>query len=378
MALKGIKVVEFMGLAPGPLCGTILADFGASVTVIQRIEPPPFDIMSNGKRLLSVNLKTKEGVDVVKKLCLASDVLLDTFRPGVMEKMRLGPEELLKKNSHLIYARLTGYGQNSFCKSMAGHDINYVAMSGILSLLSKDNHPPTPPVNLLADFAGGSLLCALGIVLALFERTKSGKGQVIDNSMTEGVSYIATWLFKSRNLPIWMGKAGNNILDGGYAYYYTYETKDGKFMAVGAIEPQFYSNLIKGLNLDETEYPQIGDAEKCKKKFQEVFLTRTQEEWCELFENIDACVTPVLEFDNVDKYKYYSSGTSYFRDNDNLIVPTPAPKLTRTPGISVSKNSLPKPGQHTVEILKELGYSKTEINNLITNGHVYAYKKASL
>lgn len=343
-----------------------------------QIGSAPFDILSNGKRVLSVNLKTKEGVEVVKKVCLTSDVLLDTFRPGVMEKMRLGPEVLLKENSRLIYARLTGYGQNSFCKGMAGHDINYVAMSGILSLLRKDNHPPMPPINLLADFVGGSLICALGIVLALFERNKSGNGQVIDNSMTEGVSYIATWLFKSRNLPIWTGKPGNNILDGGCAFYNTYETKDGKFMAVGALEPQFYSNFIKGLNLEESKYPQTGDTEESKRKFEEVFLTKSQEEWCKVFDSIDACVTPVLEFDNIDKYKYHSSGTSYFRNDENVIVPTPAPKLSRTPGVSVNNNSLPKPGQHTIEILKELGYNKTEITNLITNGHVYAYKKSSL
>ncbi|KAI8435732.1 hypothetical protein MSG28_003974 [Choristoneura fumiferana] len=190
MALKGIKVVEMLGLAPGPLCGTILADFGASVTVVQKILQSPFDVMSNGKRMLSVDLKSKEGVYIIRKLCSSSDILLDTFRPGVMEKLGLGPEILLRENSGLIYARLSGYGQTGFYKSKAGHDINYVAMSGILSALSNQGAPPSPPVNLIADFAGGSFMCALGILLALYERTKSGKGQIVDASMTEGAAYL--------------------------------------------------------------------------------------------------------------------------------------------------------------------------------------------
>ncbi|XP_037297829.1 alpha-methylacyl-CoA racemase-like [Manduca sexta] len=378
MALTGIKVLEVMGLAPGPLCGTILADFGASVTVVQKTEPFPFDVMSRGKRMISINLKSKEGVHIFKKLSASSDVVLDTFRPGVMEKLELGPEQLLKQNPRLIYARLTGYGQSGFCKNMAGHDINYVAMSGVLSLLSKNQEPPIPPINLLADFAGGSAMCVLGILLALFERTKSGKGQVLDASMTEGLSYVATWLFKSRDLPIWLGEAGTNVLDGGVPFYNTYKTNDGKFMAVGALEPQFYSNFLKGLQLCETEYSQIGDHEKCKKKFAEVFLSKTQEEWCQIFDNLDACVTPVLDFDSVDKYKYHTFRKSYNRDNDGKIVPEPAPRLSRTPGKSVGCESKSKAGQHTIEILKELGYEDNKIEEFIKKGHVYVNKKAQL
>ncbi|CAH0603000.1 unnamed protein product [Chrysodeixis includens] len=378
MALKGVKVVEMMGLAPGPLCGTILADFGATVTVVQKMDPNPFDVMSNGKRMISVNLKSKEGVNVVKDLCSASDVVIDTFRPGVMEKLGLGPELLIKQNPRLIYARLTGYGQNGFYKNKAGHDINYVGMSGVLSLLGRNKQPPNPPLNILSDFAGGGVLCALGIAMALFERTQSGKGQVIDTSMTEGAAYIGKWLFKSRNLPIWGGEPGTNALDGGLACYQTYKTKDNKFMAVGALEPQFYSSFLKGLELSEDDYSQVGNTEQSKQKFQEIFLTKTQDEWCQIFQNLDACVTPVLELDSVDTHKYRASDSSYHRDANNMVVPEPAPRLVRTPGVSTAHKPLPEPGQHTIEILMELGYKKADIEELIKKDHVYAKRKSNL
>lgn len=332
--------------------------------------------MSNGKKMLSLNLKTKEGVDVFKKLCASSDVLIDTFRPGVMEKLGLSPNLLLKENSRLIYARLTGFGQTGYYKAKAGHDINYVAMSGILSILGKNNEPPRPPINLLADFAGGSLVSALGILMALFERSVSGKGQEIDCSMTAGLAYLTTWIYKSRNLPIWSGEPGTNALDGGLPCYRTYKTKDGKFMAVGALEPQFYSNFLKALQLPESEYSQMDS--QCKHKFEEIFLTKTQDEWCQIFDNADACVTPVLNLDSIDKYKYYSKDQSFFRDSNNSIVPEVAPKLSRTPGESTSRKQLPAAGQHTIEILKELGYKNNTIKELIDNGHVYAPPKSHI
>ncbi|XP_026756943.1 alpha-methylacyl-CoA racemase [Galleria mellonella] len=378
MALKGIKVIEMMGLAPGPFCGSILADFGASVTVVQKIEPSPFDVMSNGKRMISVNLKTKEGVNILRKLCASSDVFLDTFRPGVLEKLGLGPNSLLEENSRLIYARLTGFGQKGNLKLKGGHDINYAAVSGVLSLLRNKKEPPRPPINLLADFAGGSVLCAFGILLALFERTKSGKGQIVDASMTEGLAYIASWLFRSRNLPIWSGEPGTNILDGGAPFYRTYKTKDNKYMAVGALEPKFYSNFLKGLGLSEDDYSQGEDIEHHMKIFEEVFLQKTQNEWCQIFDNLDACVTPVLDFDSIDNEKYYISDNLFKRNANNTIVPKPAPGLSNTPGISVGLQPLPQPGQHTIQVLKELGYDDYVINDLIKQGCVYASQKSNL
>ncbi|CAK1550083.1 unnamed protein product [Leptosia nina] len=378
MALKGVKVIEMIGLAPGPVCGTILADFGATVTVVHKLDPPPFDVMSSGKKMLSVNLKSNEGVDIIKKLCASTDVFIDTYRPGVLEKNGLGPNTLMKENSRLIYARLSGYGQTGYYKDKPGHDINYAGISGVLSMLTRKEQPPFPPLNLLADFAGGSLLTALGIVLALFERTMSGKGQVIDLSMTEGAAYVANWLFKSRSLPIFSQDPGKNILDGGVAFYNTYKTKDGKFMAVGALEPLFYSNFIKGLQLSEDVYYQGADQEMCQRKFQDVFLTKTQEEWTVIFDKLDACVTPVVYFDEVDKNQCNASRKSFYIDHNNNIAPEPAPKFSRTLPVATGKEAPPKHGQHTSEILTELGYSKTDIHELINKGCVYATEKSKL
>lgn len=334
--------------------------------------------MSNGKRMISVNLKSKEGIEVVKKLCTSADVLLDTFRPGVMEKLGLGPDILAKLNERLVYARLTGYGQTGHFKDKAGHDINYVGMSGILSLLRKGNHPPLPPVNLAADFAGGSLVCALGILMALLERTKSGKGQVVDASMTEGIAYIGTWIFKSRNLPIWGNEPGSNILDGGAPFYATYKTKDDKYMAVGALEPQFYKNFLQGLGLSQEKYSQMGDFHSSKKKFEEIFLTKTQSEWSIIFENLDACVTPVVEVNNVTEHPCLTSRQTFYKDQDDLVVPQTAPKLSRTPGNSVGRLPLPQPGQDTINILKELNYTNAQINDLVKEGHVYGKVNSNL
>ncbi|CAG4944200.1 unnamed protein product [Colias eurytheme] len=378
MALRGIKVVEMIGLAPGPVCGSILADFGATVTVVSKIEPSPVDVMCTGKRMISVNLKSKEGVSVVKKLCASSDVLIDTYRPGVLEKLGLGPEALMKENTGLIYTRLSGFGQGGYYRDKPGHDINYVAVSGVLSMLQKDGQPPKPPINLLADFAGGSMISALGILMALFERTKSGKGQQIDASMVEGTAYVANWLFKSRNLPFLNQEPGKNILDGGAACYDTYRTKDDKFMAVGAIEPHFYSNFLKGLQLLEDDYNQYGDEEQNRKKFQEIFLTKTQDEWVAIFDELDACVTPVVEYNEVHKHKCNASRSSFYIDHNNLVAPEPAPRLSRTLAEASGKKQQTIHGQHTVEVLLELGYSKVEINNLLDRGIVYAMRKSNL
>ncbi|CAH0404946.1 unnamed protein product [Chilo suppressalis] len=376
MALKGIKVIEFQGLAPGPFCGAILADFGASVTVISKLDPVPYDVFTNGKRIIAVDMKTKEGVNIIKKMCSSADVLLDTFRPGVMEKLDLGPNSLTKINSGLIYARLTGFGQSGLYKDKAGHDINYEAMSGVLSLLGRNGEPPVPPLNILADFAGGSMLCAFGILLALYERTKSGKGQIVDCAMTDGLTYLSSWIFRSRPLPLWEGEPGSNLLDGGYAAYRTYKTKDGKFMAVGALEPKFYLNFLKGLQLSPENYEQfdIGN----HKKFADIFLTKTQAEWCQIFDDLDACVTPVLEINSMMEHKYHKSKQNKLKSNNNTIIPEPQPSLSRTPGVSVGRESPTMPGQHTIHILKELGYSKVQIEELLKKGIVYANRKSNL
>lgn len=321
------------------------------------------DCLKNGKRSLALNLKDKKGIEILKKLTAKSDVLIEPFRSGVMESLGLGPQTLQDINPRLIYARLTGFGQSGPYASMAGHDINYVATSGVLSFLGRKNEKPTPPVNLLADFGGGGLTCALGIILALFEREKSGKGQVIDCSMVEGTAYLSSWLFRSQQLPIWGNERGNNVLDTGSHFYDTYETSDGKYMAVGALENQFYDILVEKLNTDGLS-EQWNDFEWKKKILKAVFKTKTREEWCKIFDGTDACVTPVLEHNEAPNHPHNKERESFIRLENGIVAPKPAPKLNRTPGVSMADVPDVENGADTEDILLELGYTKNDIEQL--------------
>ncbi|KFV61926.1 Alpha-methylacyl-CoA racemase, partial [Dryobates pubescens] len=288
---------------------------------------------------------------------------------GVMEKLGLGPEVLLQENPRLIYARLTGFGQTGKYAKSAGHDINYLALSGVLSKLGRKDEKPYAPLNLLADFAGGGVMCAMGIVTALYERTKSGKGQVIDASMVEGVAYLSSFLWKSQNLGLWSRPRGENLLDSGAPFYDTYQTSDGKFMAVGAIEPQFYEQFIKGLGLDSDKIPSqlnFSDWPEMKKKIASVFAQKTQAEWCSIFDATDACVTPVLSFDEVASHQHNKQRSSFIKNNAGEISPRPAPLLSRTPAVPSIKRD-PFIGEHTQEILLENGFTKEEIAKLYSD-----------
>jgi len=365
LPLDGIKVIEIAGLAPAPFAGMVLADFGASVIRIDKFTHNfNMDILSRNKRSISVNLKSPIGISILKRLiCCNTDILIEPFRPGVMEKLGLGPDVLCNLNEKLIYVRLTGFGQKGKFSNMAGHDINYLAVSGILSLLGRKDENPMFPLNILADFAGGGLISVLGILLALIERSKSGKGQVIDVAMVDGVKYLATYphLMKLTN-QMWIEPRGENILDGGAHFYEIYKTKDNKFMAVGALEPQFYAELLKKLNLNANSLPFQFDNSKwneMKQLFTNIFKTKTQEEWAQIFYKSDACVTPVYEL----SYK----------------IPEPAPKLHKISGelinINNNKNYFLKPGKHSKEILKEHGYNEDEIKEFsiknVVNGLNY-------
>ncbi|BFY97282.1 hypothetical protein BsWGS_00322 [Bradybaena similaris] len=374
MALKGIQVIELAGLAPVPFCGMVLADFGARVIRIDRPSGAFVgDTLSRGKQSVTVNLKKQEGLNVIKKLCKSADVLIEPYRPGVMEKLGLGPELLMTANPRLIYARLTGYGQNGSMKHKAGHDVNYIAMSGVLSKLGRHNERPYAPVNLLADFAGGGLVCALGIVLALYERSVSGKGQVIDASMVEGSAYVASFLDSNQNT-LFAGERGRNLLDGGAAFYDTYETKDGQHMAVGALEPKFYADLVKGLGLQESEISQADDQDKQRELFKEIFLTKTRDEWVAAFEGLDACVTPVLSTEEAAEHPHNKGRGAFLRGDMNVLQSCPAPRLSRTPGIN-QQLPLPKVGEHTITVLTEFGFSNAEINELIKSGALFQAPK---
>lgn len=376
MALAGIRVIELAGLAPAPFCGMILADFGASVIRVDRTKAGmALDTQGRGKRSLAINLKTAAGVGLLKKLCLESDVVLEPYRKGVMEKLGLGPHELLKENPRLIYARLTGYGQNGPLSLAAGHDINYLAMSGLLSRLGRSGEKPYAPLNLVADFGGGGLTCALGILLALLERTKSGKGQIVDASMVEGAAYMGSFVWKSQRIGMWPNPRGHNMLDSGAPFYDTYQTSDGKYMAVGAIEPQFYKELLKGLKLDSTKLPSqrsFDDWPHIRRIFTECFGSKTQSEWTEIFDGTDACVTPVLSFEEVSSHPHNQQRESFIKASDGGESPRPAPVLYRTPAEPCLKPD-PMIGEHTVDILEEYGLTAVQIEQLLAAGIVESH-----
>ncbi|KAF9168308.1 hypothetical protein DFQ26_009527 [Actinomortierella ambigua] len=352
--LAGIKVLEIAGLAPAPFAGMVLADFGADVIRIDRsTSSMNFDVLARNKRSVAINLKSPAGIETLIRLVEKADVIIEPFRPGVMERLGLGPDVLLAKNPRLIYARMTGFGQEGHYSKMAGHDLNYLAISGVLNTLGRDGERPAFPINLLADFAGGGFMCAFGVLLALHERTLSGKGQVIDAAMIHGVKYLGSFIYNMHKFGAFFREPrGTGQLDGGAHYYDSYKTKDGKWMAVGAIEAEFYDLLLKGLGLDPVRdnLPRQTDAKewpRMKELFTKLFAEKTQEEWVAIFDLTDACVTPVLD--------YYS-----------MPPPAAAPSLSRTPALPVKAEQGPLDvGCHTTEVLLEAGLSKAEIQELV-------------
>jgi len=371
--LTGIKVVEMAGLAPSPYCGMLLSDFGADVVIVDRpskgspeipnIMPKnPFD---RGKRSIRINLKTDQGVEIVRRMIRDFDVLLEPYRPGVMETLGLGPDEAFKLNPGLIYARLTGWGQNGPYASMAGHDINYIGLSGALSLFRRKGEKPLPPCNLLGDFAGGGMLCAMGILLALIERNNSGKGQIVDAAMVDGAANLSVLFYGLLANHLMTLDIGSNMLDSGAHYYQTYETADGKFVAVGAIEGRFYSELIKGLGIDSSSLPHQNDMQRWPEmtnRFAGVFKTKTRDEWAAVFEGKDACVAPVLDLNEVDQHPH-NREREVIIDIDGVPQPAPAPRLSRTPGKVTKAGGLM--GSDMREILTELGYPEEKIKELL-------------
>ncbi|XP_048455665.1 alpha-methylacyl-CoA racemase isoform X2 [Rhincodon typus] len=379
MALAGIRVIELAGLAPGPLCGMILADFGAKVVRIDRTRMAVVDVLGRGKRSVALNLKKPEGAKVLKQLCNQSDVLIEPFRKGVMEKLGLGPEDLLSQNPKLIYARLTGFGQSGQYSQNAGHDINYIAVSGLLSKFGRKGEKPYAPLNVIADFAGGGVMCAMGIILALYERIRSGKGQVIDASMIEGAAYCGSWLWKSQHLGIWDHQRGENLLDTGAPFYETYKTSDGKYVAVGALEPHFYELLIEGLGLDSTKLPpqnSRSDWPELRRIFTEAFAAKSQEQWMKVFDGSDACVTPVLSFQEAFDHPHNRERGSFIIAADGHVSPRPAPVLSRTPAV-VSLERDPQVGEHTQLVLIEYGFTKEQINKLESAGVIECNRSKS-
>ena len=364
--LKDIKVIEMAGIGPAPFCGMILADMGAEVISVERITAAgrgsSADIASRGKKSIAVDIRKPEGQEIIKKLTDSADVLIEGFRPGVMEKNNLGPDALLNINPKLIYGRMTGWGQTGPLANAAGHDINYIALSGVLGAIGKKESPPPPPLNLIGDFGGGGMLLALGVCAALNTVNKEGKGQVIDAAMTEGSALLMSMMYGMLSSGIWTDSRDSNLLDGAAHFYGCYECKDGKFVSIGSIEPQFYALLREKMNIDEDIFDNQMDKTSwsaLRENLEIRFKEKTRDEWCEIMEGTDICFAPVLSMSEAIKHDHNVERNSFF-NMDNVIQPSPAPKF------SYSKSEVSHPpvkvGTHTKEIMSSLGLDEEVID----------------
>ncbi len=369
--LSGKRIVEIAGIGPGPFCAMLLADLGAEVVRVDRAsavpdtmpDSPNLDLLNRGRRSIGVNLKMPEGIETVLKLVQESDALIEGFRPGVAERLGIGPKECLARNPKLIYGRMTGWGQEGTYSLMAGHDINYIALSGVLGMIGREGEKPIPPVNLVGDFGGGGMLLALGICAALVETAKSGKGQIIDAAMTDGSALLSTMMHSFKAMGIW-GERGTNLLDTGAPFYDVFECADGEFISIGSIEPQFYSELLRITEIDQSENPKQMDRtkwEEMKLKIGDAIKEKTRSEWEELMEGTDVCFAPVLSMDEAYRHPH-NKERSTFIEIAGVMQPAPAPRFSRTPA-SVSSPP-PHAGQHTEEVLASLGLSNDEILEL--------------
>ena len=372
--LQGVRVIELAGIGPGPLAGQLLADLGADVISIDRKAEPlqadrPKDANRRNKRSIAVNLKAEGAADIVLELCAKADILIEGFRPGVAERLGLGPKAVHAINPALVYGRLTGWGQTGPLAARAGHDINYISITGALAAIGEAGRP-VPPLNLVGDYAGGSLMLVFGLMAALVRSKTSGKGDVIDAAMTDGSAAIMSLIHSLRASGIWQDRREANLIDGGAPFYRCYETSDGGFMAVGAIEPQFFAELLRGLEADaswaEKQYDQSAWPEM-EAAFADRFRTRTREDWTARFEATDACVSPVLDMAEAPHHPHNRTrGT--FRELDGYFQPAPAPRFSG--GESEIRRGAFFQGEDTMSILTEAGFDETRIAEMMDAGQV--------
>ncbi|HZM38768.1 MAG TPA: CaiB/BaiF CoA-transferase family protein [Acidimicrobiales bacterium] len=374
--LAGITVIELAGIGPGPFCGMMLADLGADVIRVDRAQSvqggdpdrPPADLLARGRRSIGVDLKSPDGVEVVLSLVERADALFEGFRPGVTERLGLGPDECLARNPRLVYGRMTGWGQDGPYAATAGHDINYISLAGALDPIGRRGQAPVPPLNLVGDFGGGGLLLAFGIVAGLLEARTSGQGQVIDAAMVDGAAALMTMTHSLRAMGIWNDERGTNMLDTGAHFYDVYETADGGYISIGSIEPQFYAELLRLTGLEDEALPGQYDRARwpaLKERVAAVFRTKTRDEWCEIMEGTDVCFAPVLTIPEAVAHPHnVHRGT--FVEVAGIPQPGPAPRFSRT------EAAIARPpahaGQHTEEILAEAGLDADRIAKLRETG----------
>jgi alpha-methylacyl-CoA racemase len=372
--LSGVRVIEIASLAPAPFGCMVLADLGADVLRVDRAErcgpdaPQPADPLSRGRRSIGLNLKDPAAVDILLRLVEDADVLVEGFRPGVAERLGFGPDVCAGRNPGLIFARMTGWGQDGPLAPTAGHDIDYIAISGALGMVGRAGESPVPPVNLIGDFGGGGMLLALGILAALVERAGSGQGQVVDAAMVDGSALLTSFVYGLRALGGWQDKRGSNLLDGGAPFYDTYATADGQYLAVGALEPQFYAALLRGLGLADTELPAQHDRQRwpeLRQRFAETFASRSRAEWEQVFAGTDACVSPVLSLAEAPAHPHAVARNS-FVSIGGVTQPAPAPRFGRTAADQPA--APPRPGTDTDAVLAGLGLSAGDITGLRARG----------
>lgn len=365
--LHGFKIIELAGIGPGPFCGMMLADMGAEVVRVERLTgatKAPRDVLARNRRSIALDLKNPAGVAALLKLVASADALFEGFRPGVTERLGLGPDECMSVNEKLVYGRMTGWGQEGPMSQAAGHDINYIALAGALHAIGRKGEKPVPPLNLVGDFGGGGMLLAFGLVCGLLEAQRSGKGQVVDSAMVDGTAALMAMFFSMAAGGAFTQERGTNMLDGGAHFYDSYETKDAKHVSIGSIEPQFYALLIEKAGLDVEKYAGQMDVSRwpeLKADLTRVFRTKTRDEWCDIMEGTDVCFAPVLSIFEAPEHAHNKARNSFYAV-DGVMQQAPAPRFSRTePKISHGARI---PGEDTISVLREYGFSSDEIDVL--------------
>jgi alpha-methylacyl-CoA racemase len=380
--LTGYRVIEFAGIGPGPMCAMLLSDMGAEVLRIDRTSAAglgismrtKFDLLNRGRRSVAFDLKKPQAIEAVMRLVEKADALIEGFRPGVMERLGLSPDQCLARNPRLVFGRMTGWGQVGPLAEAAGHDINYIALTGALHSIGRTGDRPLPPLNLVGDFGGGALYLALGVVAGLLEAQKSGKGQVVDAAMVDGASSLMTAIYGIKAAGMWTNNRGENLLDTGAHFYEVYETSDGRFVSIGSIEAKFYEELLdlsglKGQELpnqmDRTAWPAL------KQQLAKIFKSKTRDEWCKIMEGSDVCFAPVLSMEEAPKHPH-NRHRDTFVEVEGVVQPGPAPRFSRTPG-KVQRPPA-SPGEHTEEALRDWGFTSVDLEKLRAQGAIVQSK----
>lgn len=366
--LAGIRVVEMAGIGPGPFCAMMLSDMGAEVIRVDRLSlkgtGDRANVLSRGRRSLAVDLKSAAGVEVALEMIDQADALIEGFRPGVMERLGLGPDACLQRNPRLVYGRMTGWGQSGPLSSAAGHDINYISVAGALGAMGYADRPPAPPLNLIGDFGGGAMYLLCGLLAALLERNASGRGQVIDAAMTDGTASMLSPFYGLMAMNMWTTERHSNRLDGGAPFYGSYECADGKYVSVGSLEPQFYALLLEKAGIEDAGFEQQYARENwpaLHERLAGIFRTRTREQWCELMEGTDVCFAPVLDLAEAPDHPH-NQAREAFVEFEGVLQPAPAPRFSRTQGEIQSPAA--KVGEHGEQVLADWGFSSERIAKL--------------